>query len=411
MERIVITGMGTVNPTGLNVQESWQSLINGKATTGPITVVDSSAMLIKIACEVKGFNPENYMAATEVRRRDRYGHFATAAAQEAIRQSGLQVTEENAGRIGVVFSSAIGGLNTLVENSNLINEKGPRRVSPFMIPMFISDGAAATISLDFGLQGPAYSVVTACASASDGLGVAWMMLRAGMADVVVAGGSDAPIGPVGVAAFDRIGAVSRRNDDYSMTPQPFDKNRDGLVMGEGAGALVLERESHARARGAEILAEFAGYASTSDAYHITAPHEDGLGGARAMKLALETAAANADELGYINAHGTSTPLNDAAETKAIKAALGQRAYNIPVSSTKSMTGHMMGATGAVEAIFCVQAIRQGIIPPTIHYQTPDPVCDLDVVPNEARRQPITLAMSNAFGFGGHNAVVVIRKYL
>jgi beta-ketoacyl-acyl-carrier-protein synthase II len=410
MERIVITGMGTVNPVGLSVQESWNNIVNGVGGTGPITQVDTSEMLVKIACEVKGFNPENYMSGQEVRRRDRYGHFGTAAAQEAIRQSGLQVTEENAGRIGVVFSSAIGGLMTTVENTNILQEKGPRRVSPFLIPMLITDGAAASISLDFGLQGPTYAVVTACASGSDGLGMAWMMLRAGVADVIVAGASDAPICPLGVAAFDRIGALSRRNDDYSMTPQPFDKNRDGLVMGEGAGALVLERESHARARGAEILAEFAGYAATSDAFHITAPHEDGLGGARAMKLALESAGANADELGYINAHGTSTPLNDAAETKAIKAALGDRAYNIPVSSTKSMTGHMMGATGAVEAIFCVQAIREGIIPPTIHYQTPDPACDLDVVPNEARRKPFSLAMSNAFGFGGHNAVVVIRKY-
>lgn len=409
MERVVITGMGTVNATGLSVQESWQNIVNGVGGTGPITQIDTSEMLVKIACEAKNFNPENYMSGQEVRRRDRYGQFATVAAQEAMRQAGLQVTEENAGRIGVVFSSAIGGLNTIVENSEVLREKGPRRVSPFLIPMMITDGAAASISLDFGLQGPSYSVVTACASGSDGLGIAWMMLRAGMVDAIVAGGSDAPISPLGVAAFDRIGALSRRNDDFSMTPQPFDKNRDGLVMGEGAGVLVLERESYARARGAEILAEFAGYGASSDAFHITAPHEDGVGGARAMKLALEAAGASVDQLGYINAHGTSTPLNDAAETKAIKLALGEVAYNIPVSSTKSMTGHMMGATGAVEAIFCVQAVREGIIPPTIHYQTPDPACDLDVVPNEARRKPLSVAMSNAFGFGGHNAVVVIRK--
>lgn len=409
MERVVVTGMGTVNSTGFSVQESWQNVINGVGGTGLITQVDTSEMLVKIACEVKDFNPENYMSGQEVRRRDRYGHFATAAAQEAMRQAGLQVTEENAGQIGVVFSSAIGGLNTIVENTAVLREKGPRRVSPFLIPMMITDGAAASISLDFGLQGPSYSVVTACASGSDALGIAWMMLRTGMADVIVAGGSDAPISPLGVAAFDRIGALSRRNDDFSMTPQPFDKNRDGLVMGEGAGVLVLERESHARARGAEMLAEFAGYGASSDAFHITAPHEDGVGGARAMNLALDAAGVNPDQLGYINAHGTSTPLNDAAETKAIKRALGELAYNIPVSSTKSMTGHMMGATGAVEAIFCIQAIRDGILPPTIHYQTPDPACDLDVVPNQARRKPISVAMSNAFGFGGHNAVVVIRK--
>jgi 3-oxoacyl-[acyl-carrier-protein] synthase II len=272
------------------------------------------------------------------------------------------------------------------------------------------NGASGMIGIEFGLQGPSISVASACASGADGVGMAMMMLRSGMADVVLAGAAEATICATGVGAFDRIGAMSRRNDDYSMTPQPFDKNRDGLVMGEGAGVLVLETEAYARARGANILAEMAGYAATADAFHVTAPDENGAGGARAIRLALESARVNPDQVGYINAHGTATPLNDAAETKALKTAFGDLAYKIPVSSTKSMTGHMMGATGALEAILCVQAVREGILPPTIHYETPDPDCDLDYVPNKAREHKAEIAISNAFGFGGHNAVLVIRKY-
>jgi 3-oxoacyl-(acyl-carrier-protein) synthase len=275
--------------------------------------------------------------------------------------------------------------------------------------MLMANGGAGLVSIDLGLKGPSFSVASACASGADGIGMAWMMLRAGMVDVVLAGAAEATVTPTGIAAFDRIGAMSRR-EDYSMTPQPFDKNRDGLVMGEGAAVLVLERESHARARGAEILAELAGYAATADAYHVTAPDEGGRGGAAAIRKALEVAGVALDEVGYINAHGTATPLNDVAETRAIKSAFGALAYSIPVSSTKSMTGHMMGATGALEAIFCVQAVREGILPPTIHYQTPDPECDLDYIPNQAREKKIEVAISNAFGFGGHNAVLVIRRW-
>jgi 3-oxoacyl-(acyl-carrier-protein) synthase len=264
--------------------------------------------------------------------------------------------------------------------------------------------------IDHGFQGPSFSVASACASGADGIGVAWMLLRAGVIDAAIAGASEATLNKTAVACFDRIGATSRSNDDYSMTPAPFDKDRDGLVMGEGAAVLVLERESHARARGAQILAELAGYAATADAFHITAPSENGSGGARAMCLALESAGANLDELGYINAHGTATHLNDLSETRAIKAAFGNLAYNIPISSTKSMTGHMMGATGALEAIFCIQAICHGVLPPTIHYRTPDPDCDLDYIPNQAREKKITVAISNSFGFGGHNAVLVVKKY-
>lgn len=406
-ERIVITGMGTVSPLGLNVKETWENAVRGVSGVAPITLFDTSDSLVKIACEVKNFVPERYMDAKEARRRDRYEQFATVAAKEAWAQSGLEVTEENAGRIGVVISSAIGGLKSLQDAIFTLKDEGPRRVSPFLIPMLMANGGAGLVSIDLGLKGPSFSVASACASGADGIGMAWLMLKAGMVDVVLAGAAEATVTPTGIAAFDRIGAMSRR-EDYSMTPQPFDKNRDGLVMGEGAAVLVLERESHARARGAEILAELAGYAATADAYHVTAPDEQGRGGATAIRKALEVAGVAPDEVGYINAHGTATPLNDAAETRAIKAAFGELAYSIPVSSTKSMTGHMMGATGALEAIFCVQAVREGVLPPTIHYETPDPECDLDYIPNQAREKKIDVAISNAFGFGGHNAVLVIR---
>jgi 3-oxoacyl-(acyl-carrier-protein) synthase len=279
-----------------------------------------------------------------------------------------------------------------------------------VIPQFITDGAAGMISIDNGFRGPTMSIISACASGTDAIGTAWMLIRTGMIDVAVTGASDAVISEFAMGSFDRIGACSRRNEDYSMTPQPFDKNRDGLVIGEGAAAVVLESESHARARGVEILAELAGYGATSDAYHITAPRDDGVGGADAMLMALQTAGENPEALDYINAHGTATLLNDASETKAIKTAFGKLAYNIPVSSTKSMTGHMMGATGALEAILCVQAVREGVLPPTIHYETPDPDCDLDYIPNLPRQQPIRFVLSNSFGFGGHNAVIAIRKY-
>jgi 3-oxoacyl-[acyl-carrier-protein] synthase II len=308
----------------------------------------------------------------------------------------------------VIVSSAVGGLSSLQDTILTVAHNGPRRVSPFAIPMLMSNGGAGIISIDNGYRGPSFSVASACASGADGIGMAWLMLRAGVIDAAVAGASETTISTVGVAAFDRLGAMSRRND--SSAPAPFDRERDGLVMGEGAAMLVLERESRARARRAEILAELAGYAATADAYHVTAPAEDGLGGAQAMRLAMQAAQVNPQEVDYINAHGTATPLNDLAETRAIKAAFGDIAYNIPVSSTKSMTGHMMGATGALEAIFCVQAIREQVIPPTINYRTPDPECDLDFVPNQSRPQAVHTAISNAFGFGGHNAVLVIRKY-
>jgi len=410
MERVVITGMGTVNPLGLTVDESWKNVVNGVSGVGPITLFDPSALNVQFAAEVKGFEPDKYMDAKEARRRDRFEQLGVAAAKDALASSGLEVTEANSGRIGVLVSSAIGGIKSLQDAVIMNHTEGPRRVSPFLIPMLMPNGAAGMIAIDQQIKGPCFSVASACASGSDGIGTAFLMLKAGMIDAALAGAAEMTICAVGVAAFDRVGAMSRRNDDYSMTPQPFDKNRDGLVMGEGAAVLVLERESDAKARGANILAELAGYGATADAFHVTAPHEQGAGGSAAMRMALNSARANVDELGYINAHGTGTLLNDQSETRAVKAAFGEKAYKVPISSTKSMTGHMMGATGALEAIFCIRAIRDGILPPTIHYETPDPECDLDYIPNEAREKKIDLAISNAFGFGGHNAVLAIRRY-
>ena len=410
MERVVITGMGTLNPLGLTVEESWKNVINGISGVGPITLFDSAPLNVHFAAEVKNFEPAKYMDAKEARRRDRYEQLGAAAAKDALASSGLQVTEANAGRIGVLVASAVGGITSLQDAVITNFTEGPRRVSPFLIPMLMPNGAAGMIAIDNQIKGPCFSVASACASGSDGIGTAFLMLKAGMVDAALAGAAEVTICSTGVAAFDRVGAMSRRNDDYSMAPQPFDKNRDGLVMGEGAAVLVLERESHAKARGANILAELAGYGATADAFHVTAPHEFGAGGSAAMRMALDSAQANVDELGYINAHGTGTPLNDQSETRAVKAAFGEKAYEIPISSTKSMTGHMMGATGALEVIFCVQAVREGILPPTIHYETPDPECDLDYVPNKAREKKFNLALTNAFGFGGHNAVLAIRKY-
>lgn len=409
-ERVVITGMGTVNPLGLSVSESWKNVINGVSGVGPITLFDVSDLQVHIACEIKNFAPEHFMEAREARRRDRFEQLSTVAVKEALETSGLEIDEQNASRVGVIISSAIGGLKSLQEAIITNHTEGPRRVSPFLIPMLMANGAAGLAAIDHGIKGPCFSVASACASGADGIGMAWMMLRSGMLDACLAGASESTVTSLGVAAFDRVGAMSRRNDDYSMTPQPFDKNRDGLVMGEGAAVLILETESYAKARGANILAELSGYGSTADAFHVTAPHEDGAGGAAAILQALTSAEANLEDVGYISAHGTATALNDLSETKAIKGAFGELAYKIPVSSTKSMTGHMMGATGALEAIFCVQAVREGILPPTIHYETPDPDCDLDYIPNQAREKKIDLAISNAFGFGGHNAVLVVRQY-
>lgn len=410
VDRIVITGMGTVNPLGESVEESWKNAIEGKSGIAPITLFDTQDIPVKLAGEVKGFQPGDYMQAKETRRRDRYQQLAAAAAQEAIQHAGIDIDREQANRVGVIVSSAIGGLESIADNIEILLTKGARRFSPFVIPQLMSNGAASFISIDHTYQGPSFSVASACASGADAVGIAKMLIQSGVIDVAITGASDATVTKVAVAAFDKLRALSHKDELPAFTPQPFDKNRDGLVIGEGAAVLVLEKENQAKSRGAIIHAELAGYGSTADAYHITAPSENGVGGARAIDIALKDARINADEVGYINAHGTATLLNDISETKAIKAAFGQQAYQVPISSTKSMTGHMMGATGALEAIFCILAIRDNIIPPTINFQTPDPECDLDYVPNEARETKISIASSNAFGFGGHNAVLVVKEY-
>ena len=408
--RVVITGMGTVNSLGLTVEGSWERAVRGESGVGPITLFDSSDLAVHIAAEVKGFDPARYMDVKDARRRDRFQLLAVPAVQQALAQSAFAITPENAGRVGVLIASAVGGMGSIEAASRTIAESGPRRVSPFVIPMMMANGAAGMSSMDIGAMGPSLSVASACASSNDAIGIGWLMLRAGMIDAAVVGGAEATLLRMAIAAFDRTGALSRRNDDYQSTPAPFDKNRDGLVMGEGAAVLVLETEAGARGRGAAILAEVAGYGASADAFHITAPRGDGGGGALAISQALHSAGAGPDDIDYINAHGTGTVLNDLSETRAIKAALGERAYDVPISSTKSMTGHMMGATAALEAIFCVQAIRTGVLPPTAHLITPDPECDLDFVPLEARRKTVRLALSNAFGFGGHNSVLAFRAY-
>jgi beta-ketoacyl-acyl-carrier-protein synthase II len=408
-EKIVITGLGTVNGLGNTVEQTWDKIVKGVSGLGPITLFDHSDCLVHVACEAKDFDPTIYVDAREIRRRDRYELFSAAAVAQALKQSGFEITEQNAPRVGTVISAAIGGISALEQGVLDVFNEGPRRASPFLIPMLMPNGAAGLAGIDTGAKGPALSIASACASGQDGIGTAWMMLRAGMIDVAVAGAAEAAIVKTAVAAFDRMQAMSRRglNDG---TPSPFDKNRDGLVIGEGAAILIMETESHAKTRGANILAELAGYAASADAYHITAPHSQGVGGSQAIRNALQTAGVNLDDVDYINAHGTGTQLNDLSETRAIKTVFGEKAYDIPVSSTKSMTGHMMGATGALEALFCVLAIRNSILPPTINYREPDPECDLDYVPNKLREKNIDVAITNAFGFGGHNAVLVVRKY-
>ena len=407
MNRVVVTGLGVVSPVGLSAEETWKAIVEGQTGVAPVTRFDASDRPYKVAAEVKNFDPSTVLDRRTVRRQDRFEWMANVAAIEALQHSGLTITEENSRRIGVIISSGVGGLDTIIEQVLVHNEYGPRRLSPFAIPRIMSNGAAGTISIAHGIHGPAFAVVSACASASDGIGMALQLLRAGVVDTILAGGSEAGISDFGLGCFYRIGAYTSRTEN---TPSPFSADRDGLVMGEGAAILVLETLEHARARGAEILAELVGYGSSSDAYHITAPIEDGHGSALAIRRALEDAQLTPEDIDYINAHGTGTPLNDAAETQAVKSSLGERAYKIPISSTKSMTGHMMGATAALEAVFCVQAIRDNIAPPTINYHEVDEACDLDYVPNEARELPIRVAMSNAFGFGGHNSVLIFREF-
>lgn len=409
-KRVVLTGLGCVSPVGNNVMETWEALLAGKSGVAPITAFDASAHKTRFAAEVKGFDGAAMFGTREARKMDRFTQFATAATLEALEQSGLKIDDSNRDRVGILIGSGIGGIITLIEQHEVMKERGPDRVSPFLIPMMISDGAAGNIAIRVGARGPNMALATACASGTNAIGEAAEMIRRGSADVMIAGASEASIIAVAMAGMNVMTALSTRNDDPQRASRPFDKNRDGFVMGEGAGVVILESLEHAQARGANILCEFSGYGTSDDAYHISAPAENGAGAAISMRLALENAGLGAADIHYINAHGTSTQLNDKSETAAIKTVFGGQAYKIPVSSTKSMTGHLLGASGAVEAVVGTLTILNDILPPTINYETPDPACDLDYVPNQARQLRVDNVMSNSFGFGGHNATLILSRY-
>jgi 3-oxoacyl-[acyl-carrier-protein] synthase II len=409
-QRVVVTGLGTVSPIGLNAPETWEALVRGTSGIGPITLFDPAGQDVTFAAEVKEFEPGRYMDRKEARRTDRVIQFAVAAAHEALESAGFQITPENADAVGCVIGSGIGGIMTLSEGFATMHTKGPGRVSPFLAAMMLPDMPSGYVSIHFGARGPNYCVVSACSTGADAIGNAYDLIRRGDVTAMLAGGAEAAVTPIGIAAFAAARALSTRNDDPARASRPFDKDRDGFVMGEGAGVLLLESLASAKERGATILAELCGYGNAADANHITQPAEGGEGGVRAMRLALTRAGLAPEDVDYINAHGTSTPMNDRYETMGLKTVFGKRAYRMPISSTKSMIGHLLGAAGAVEAAFCVQAVRHGVIPPTINYQTPDPECDLDYVPNEAREAPVRVALTNSFGFGGHNASLVFRAY-
>jgi 3-oxoacyl-[acyl-carrier-protein] synthase II len=409
-KRTVITGLGCISPLGNDTDALWNNLLAGKSGVGRITHYDASTFECQIAAEVKDFDPIARFGNREARRMDRFSQFALAAAGQAIADSGLKIINENRDRIGVIIGSGIGGLGTLVEQMQVFIDRGPKRVSPFLVPMMLADSAAALVAIQFGLRGPNMAVVTACATGTNALGEAAKIIQYGQADIVLAGGSEASILPLAISGLSVMNAVSTRNDEPERASRPFDLHRNGFVMGEGAAVLVLEDLEHAQVRGANILAELSGYGTTNDAYHISAPAENGAGATRCMQLALQDARLSPQDIGYINAHGTSTPLNDKSETAAIKAVFGEQAYQIPVSSTKSMTGHLLGASGALEAIICVKVLQEHGLPPTINYETPDPDCDLDYVPNRSRALHVNQVMSNSFGFGGHNATIILSRY-
>lgn len=408
--RVVVTGVGCISPVGNTVAETWKSLLAGRSGAGPITLFDASRHKTRFAAEVKGFDAVSVFGNREARKMDRFTQFATAATLEALEQSGLKIDDSNRDRVGVVIGTGIGGIGTIMDQAEVLRERGPERISPFLVPMMISDSAAGMLAIRIGARGPNMALATACASGNNAIGEALEMIRRGSADAMIAGASEGALVPLAMAGMNVMGALSTRNDNPQAASRPFDKERDGFLMGEGAGILILESLEHAQACGADILCEISGYGTTDDAYHISAPAENGAGAAISMKLALEDAGLQLTDIGYINAHGTSTPLNDKSETAAIKTVFGGQAYKIPISSTKSMTGHLLGASGAVEAVFSILAMREGTIPPTINYQTPDPECDLDYVPNQPRKAEIRHAMSNSFGFGGHNATLVFSQF-
>jgi len=407
--RVMVTGIGIISPLGLDVESTWDGIVNGRSGVDLITAFDTEGFDTHFAAEVKGFDPENYLERKEARRMDRFAQFAAVAAQQACAQAGLERGTVDPYHVGVIIGSGIGGISTLSQQHEILIERGPKRVSPFLIPMMLGDMASAQVSMVTGSMGANYCSVSSCSSGADALGQAWAMIRRGQEDIVLAGGSEAPLVPVAVAGFNALRALSRFNENPAGASRPFDVNRDGFVMGEGAAVLVLESEESARKRGATIIGEIKGYAATSDAHHLTEPLASGESAARAMTKALEEAGVTAADVDYVNAHGTSTPLNDRHETAAIKVALGEEAYRVPVSSTKSMTGHLLGSGGALEACFCLLAMANSIIPPTINLKESDPSCDLDYTPNTARPQELNVTVSNSFGFGGHNSVLVFGK--
>jgi 3-oxoacyl-[acyl-carrier-protein] synthase II len=409
--RVVVTGLGMITPLGHTTEPSWEGIIAGKSGVGPITHFDTSNYMVKIAAEVKDWDASTVIPAKEVRRRDRYQHFIAAAAKEAADNAGLQVKDEERLRTSAIIGSAVGGVDSYFKEANLLFETGdPRKITPFGIPMLMVNGGGDHIGIDYGAMGPSYVPVSACATGADCIGHAFDLIRLGRLDQALAGGGEAPIIAIGIAAFDRVGACSRLNDDPEHASRPFSKDRVGLVFGEGAGVLVMEELEHAKARGANILAEVVGYGSTSDAFHVTAPDPEAKGAIAAIRCALDDARLTPTDIHYINAHGTATALNDVMETKAVKQVFGEHAYKVPMSSTKSMTGHGMGATAAMEALFSVLAIRDQVAPPTMNLNEPDPECDLDYVPNQARQMPISCVMSNSFGFGGHNVSLIFKRF-
>ena len=405
---MVITGLGVVSPLGIGVEPTWKALLAGISGAGRITRFDPSDMPVKIAAEVKGFDPAQYIDKKEIKKMDTFIHYAVAASQMAMDDSGLKITPQNAERVGVYVGSGIGGLQAIEEWHTILKEKGPKRITPFFIPMTIINLASGQIAIRFGMQGPNSCAVTACATGNNCIGDAYRIIQRGEADAMIAGGAESAITPLAVAGFAASRALSTRNDDPTRASRPFDRDRDGFLLGEGAGLLLLEDLESARGRGARIYAEIVGYAMSADAFHITAPPVDGRGAAKCMTLALKDAGLGPGDIGYINAHATST-MADAIETRAIKTVFDEHAKRIPVSSTKSMTGHLLGAAGGIEAVFTILALVHGVLPPTINYENPDPECDLDCIPNVPRKVQLNAALSNSFGFGGTNACVVFKK--
>jgi 3-oxoacyl-[acyl-carrier-protein] synthase II len=407
---VVVTGIGAVSPLGHDAQSTWTEIAAGRSGVGPITRFDPEGFETRFAAEVKGFDPVARLGRKDARRTDRYTHYAVASALEALEQAGLTIDEHNAERIGVLMGSGMGGAETLDTGMETVLTEGPSRLSPFFMPMFLGNMASGTVAIVTGARGPNYAPVSACASSGHAIGEAAAILRRGDADVMIAGGSEAPMARMVVAGFNAMGALSTRNDDPVAASRPFDAERDGFVLGEGGATLILETAEHAARRGATVLAELTGYATTDDANHMVQPAPGGAGAARAMRLALASAGLEPAHIGYINAHGTSTPVNEKFETQAIKSAFGDLAYSVPISSTKSMTGHLLGAAGALEAAIVIKAMQQGVVPPTINQTTPDPDCDLDYVPNVARAVGFDHAMSNSMGFGGHNVSLIFSRF-